>query len=49
MVAARYKAQLYWLSLSGIAGSNTAEGMDVSIVGVVCCQVEGFATGQYLV
>jgi hypothetical protein len=32
-------------SLDGIAGSTTAGGMDVSLVSVVCCQVEVSATG----
>jgi len=36
MVATRYKAQDYWLSLAGVAGSNTAEGMDVYLLWVSC-------------
>jgi hypothetical protein len=32
-------------SLAGIAGSNAAAGMDVSLVSVVCCQVEVSASG----
>ena len=31
----------------GIAGSNPA-GEDVSLVSVVCCQIEVFATGRSL-
>jgi hypothetical protein len=34
-VAARSKAWVYDRSLAGIAGSNPAEGMDMSLVGVV--------------
>ena len=36
-------------SLAGIAVSNLAGGMDVSLVIVVCCLVEVFATGRSLV
>jgi hypothetical protein len=36
-------------SLAGIVGSHPAEGMDVSLVSVVCCQVEVSATGWSLV
>jgi len=33
-------------SLAGIAGSNSSGGMDIlSLVGVVCCQIELCATG----
>jgi hypothetical protein len=32
-------------SLDGIAGSNPAEGMTVSLLCVVCCQVEFSASG----
>jgi len=31
------------------ARSNPAEGMDMSVVSVVCCQVEVSATGRSLV
>jgi hypothetical protein len=41
-VAARSKTWVYGRSLVGVAGSNPAEGMDVS---VVFCQVEVSATG----
>ena len=41
-VAARSKASVCGRSLAGIVGSNTAGGMDVS---VVCCQVVVSATG----
>jgi hypothetical protein len=34
--AERSKARVYGLSLAGIAGSNTAEGMDVCPLGVLC-------------
>jgi len=35
---------------AGIAGSNPADGMDVlSLVNVVCCQVEVSVVGQSLV
>jgi len=44
-VAARSKAWVYGLSLAGIVGSNPAGGMDVSVLSVVCCQVEVSATG----
>jgi hypothetical protein len=39
-VAAKFKAWVCGRSLAGIAGSSTVGGMDVRIVGVVCCQVE---------
>ena len=32
-------------ALAGIAGSNPVEGMDMSTVSFVCCQVEVSATG----
>ena len=38
-VAARSKACISGRSLAGIAGSNPAGDMDVSVVSVVCCQV----------
>jgi hypothetical protein len=39
-VAARSKASICGRLLVGIAGSNPAVGMDVSVVSVVCCQEE---------
>ena len=44
-VAARSKAWVCGRSLTRIAGSNPAGGMDVSLYSVVCCQVEVSATG----
>jgi hypothetical protein len=44
-VAARCKAWVCGWSLAGIAVSNPAGGMGVSVVSVVCCQVEISATG----
>ena len=35
--------------LAGIGGSNPTGSMDVSVVNVVCCQVEVSATGRSLV
>jgi len=50
---ARSKASVCELSLAGIAGSNLAGGMDVSlllsIASGVCCQVEVPATDRWLV
>ena len=45
-VVARSKAWVYGRSLAGIAGSNPAGNMDVSLslVSVVCCQAEASAT-----
>jgi len=43
--AARSKAWVYCRSLAGIAVSNPARGMDVSLVSVVCCRVEVSASG----
>jgi hypothetical protein len=48
-VAARSKGWVCCLLLAGIAGSNPTKGMDVSLVSVVCCQVEVPATGRSLV
>jgi hypothetical protein len=39
-VAASSKAWVCGLSLVGAAGSNHSRGMDMSVVSVVCCQVE---------
>jgi hypothetical protein len=48
--AARCKAWVYGRSLAGIAGSNPAGGQEcVSVVDVVCCQVEVSTTGRSLV
>jgi hypothetical protein len=46
-MAVRSKAWVFGRSLTGIVGSNPARGMDVclSLVSVVCCQVEVSATG----
>jgi len=45
-VAARSKTQSCGRSLVGIAGSNPAGCMDIlSLVSVVCCQIEVSATG----
>jgi hypothetical protein len=44
-VAERSKARFCGRSFAGIAGSNSAGGMDVSVVSVVCCQVEVSVTG----
>ena len=45
-MAARSKASVCGRSLAGIVGSNPAVCMDVlSLVSVVCCQVEVSATG----
>ena len=44
-VAARSKAWVYGRSPAEIVGSNSTGGMDVlSVVSVVCCQVEVSAT-----
>jgi hypothetical protein len=48
-VAARSKEWVCGDSFAGIAGSNLAGGMDVSLVSVVCYQVEVSATGRPLV
>jgi hypothetical protein len=51
-VAARSKAWVCGLSLAGIKGSNPAGGGGyrcLSLVSVVCCQVEVSATGWSLV
>ena len=44
-VAARSNAWVGSSSLFGIAGSNSAEGMDVSLLSVVCCQEEVSESG----
>jgi hypothetical protein len=49
-VAALYKAWVYGRSLAGIVGSNPTGGHGcLSVVSVVCCQVEVYATGWSLV
>ena len=49
-VAALPKAWVCGRSLAGIAGSNAAEGRGcLSVVSVVCCQVEVSASGRSLV
>ena len=48
-MAARSKAWVRSRSLGGTAGSNPAGGTDVSLVSVVCCQVEVSATSRSLV
>ena len=48
-MAERSKAWVCGRLLAGIAGSNPARGTDVSLVSVVCCQVEVSATGRSLV
>ena len=50
VVAVLSKSWVYGRSLAGIAGSNSAEGMDVCILCVLCVvQVEAFATGWSIV
>ena len=46
-MAERSKPSVCGRSLAGIVGSNVAGGIDVclSVVSVVCCQVEVSATG----
>ena len=49
-VAARYKAWICGRSLAGIVGSNPSMGhICLSVVSVVCCQVQVSATGRSLV
>jgi hypothetical protein len=48
-VAARSKAWVCGRSLAGIVGSNPTGGVDLSLVSVVCYQVEVFATGWSLI
>ena len=47
-VAARPKTRVCGRSLAGIAGSNSAGGMDVCLVNVVCYQVQVSASGWSL-
>jgi hypothetical protein len=48
-IASRSKAWVCGRLLAGIAGLNSAGGMDVCLVNVVCCQAEVSATGRSLV
>jgi hypothetical protein len=48
-MAARSKARVCGRSHAGIVGSNPAAGMDICLVGVVCCQVEVSVSGWSLV
>jgi hypothetical protein len=48
-MAGRSKVWVYGSPLGGIAVSNPAGGMDMSLVSVVFCQVEVSATGRTLV
>jgi hypothetical protein len=50
-VAERSKARVCGRSLGEFVGSNSAGGMDVclSVVSVVCCQIEVCKTGRSLV
>jgi hypothetical protein len=48
-VAARSKVWVCRHSLAGITGWNPAGGMDVSLLWVLCCQVEVSASGWTLV
>jgi hypothetical protein len=44
-LAVHSRAWVCGRSLVGIAGSNRAGGMDVSVMSAVCCQVEVCALG----
>jgi len=48
-MASRSKACGCGRPLAGIAGLNSAGGMDVSLVNVVCCQAEVSVAGQLFV
>ena len=48
-MAAKAKGCVYGRSFDGVASSNPASGMDMSLVSVVCCQEEVSATGRSLV
>jgi len=48
-VAVRSEAWVCGRSLAGIVGSNTAEGMDVCLLLVLCCHVQVFELGWWLV
>jgi len=48
-VATRSKAWVCCRSLVGLAGSNLSDVMSVSVVSVMCYQVEVCATGRSLV
>jgi len=43
--AVRSRTWVCGRSLAGIVGSNTAEGMDVCLLSVLCCQVQVSALG----
>ena len=47
-MVARSGVRVYSRSNAGVAGSNPARGMNVSILWVLCCQVEASATSQPL-
>jgi len=49
LVAVWSKGWVCCRSFDGIAGSNPAKGVDVSLVSVVCCKIEVHATGRSLV
>ena len=44
-LAERSKVRVFCQSHSGIAGSNPAGGLDISVVKVLCCYVEVSAMG----
>ena len=46
---ARSKVRVCGHWLAGVADSNPARGMEACLSYVLCCQVEVFATGLYLV
>jgi len=48
-MASRSKACVCGRSIAGTAGLNSAGGMDVCLVNVVCCQAEISVTGRSLV
>ena len=48
-LAERSKTRVYGRPLAGIVGSNPAGGKDVSLAGVVFCQVEVSAMGRFLI
>ena len=45
-MAERSKARVWSRSLAVIAGSNPAKNTDVSVVSVLCCQVDVSVTGH---
>jgi hypothetical protein len=40
---------IWWRVLAGVVGSNPAEGMDVSLMSVMCYQIQVSASGWSLV